>query len=480
MATVYVSSVDGNDADDGSTWALADATLAASLTAAGNGGISYVDNAHSEAPGAAISLTGGTAASPTSALCATRSTGAPPTASASTGVVSTNGNAALTVSGYLFLQGLTLRAGSGSSQGNASVIFGNTLSAAGFWCRLRSGRVEINSTSGTPRIQVGASNTNFDDRLIEWIDVAVKFGATAQGIATLADLLWRGGSVDAAGAVPTALFRGSTSALASARVVVEDVDLSALGTGTALVDVATSGATHFVFRRCKLGASVAITTGTHPGPGGPTIELINCDSGDTNYRYYRATYRGVEQHETTIVRSGGASDGTTTVSRKIVTSANTSAVSPYESPTIEYWNETTGSSVTLTVPILTDNVTLTDAEAWLEVDHLGTSGVPLGVLVTDRVSDPPFGTPANQTTDGTSSWTTTGLGTPVKQSLSVSVTPQEKGLIRVRVIVAKASTTVYYDPKVLATSGRQYQGAAAYMNEGASGGGTAAIFVVGD
>ena len=35
MADIYLSSVDGSDSDDGSTWALAKATLAAALTAAG-------------------------------------------------------------------------------------------------------------------------------------------------------------------------------------------------------------------------------------------------------------------------------------------------------------------------------------------------------------------------------------------------------------------------------------------------------------
>jgi hypothetical protein len=42
-----------------------------------------------------------------------------------------------------------------------------------------------------------------------------------------------------------------------------------------------------------------------------------------------------------------------------------------------------------------------------------------------------------------------------------------------QVCIAKASTTVYYDPKALATSARQYQSTAGYVNEGeaaASGG----------
>ena len=109
------------------------------------------------------------------------------------------------------------------------------------------------------------------------------------------------------------------------------------------------------------------------------------------------------------------------------------------------WNDAIGSSKTVTVYTVTDNVTLTDAEAWVEVEYLGTSGFPLGNFSDDRVADLVFGTPANQTSDS-STWTTTGLATPVKQALAVSFTPQEKGWFRVRVMVAKASLTVYYDP----------------------------------
>jgi hypothetical protein len=112
---------------------------------------------------------------------------------------------------------------------------------------------------------------------------------------------------------------------------------------------------------------------------------------------------------------------------------------------IEKWNETTGSSITVTIETVTDNVTLTDAEAWIEVEYLGTSGFPLGIWTSDRIANATLGTPANQTSSS-ETWTTTGLATPVKQKLAVSFTPQEKGLIRARVAVAKASTTMYYDP----------------------------------
>ena len=98
-----------------------------------------------------------------------------------------------------------------------------------------------------------------------------------------------------------------------------------------------------------------------------------------------------------------------------------------------------GSGVTVTIPVVTDGVTLKDNEAWVEVEYLGTSGLPLGSFASDAAPDV-LDSGTNQTTDATSSWTTTGLGSPVKQSLATTFTPQEKGLVRARVCLAKAST----------------------------------------
>ena len=119
------------------------------------------------------------------------------------------------------------------------------------------------------------------------------------------------------------------------------------------------------------------------------------------------------------------------------------------SPEIVVWNDTTGAAKTVTVEIVTDGVTLTDGECWLEVMYLGTSGVPLGTLIRDAKADV-LASAANQTSSS-ETWTTTGLTTPIKQKLSVTFTPQEKGFFIARVVLAKPSTTVYVDPKLTVT-----------------------------
>ncbi len=364
----------------------------------------------------------------------------------------------MTFGGKAYSYGVTY-----SGAGNAT---SQTFSASGASVSWHIDTASLIATSGTATRLVIGINAARPVRS-DWTNVILKFGAATNAVGLRGGLKWVGGSIAAAGSIPTYLFEG-LGASDAALAIIEGVDLSALVSGSALVGIAgTSNSGDYLFLNCKLGSSVAILNGTIGAHGGPRIRLINCDSADTQYRFAQALYEGIETSETGVVRTGGATDGTTPVSRKIVTTAGASIHWPYESLPIEFWNETLGS-ITLTVPVLTDNITLTDAEAWLEVEYLGTSGFPLGVFVSDRVSDPIFGTPANQTTDGASTWAS-APGTPVKQLLSVTFTPQEKGLIRARVMVARASTTIYYDPKIAPATGRQYQAAAGFINEGPSG-----------
>lgn len=113
MATIYLRSTDGNDADNGSTWALAKATLAAAITAAGAGGTVYMSQAHAES-GSTITLDGGTAASPTVVLCVNDGA-APPTALATTGSIATTTSGAITINGFLYIYGVVFNLGSGAT-----------------------------------------------------------------------------------------------------------------------------------------------------------------------------------------------------------------------------------------------------------------------------------------------------------------------------------------------------------------------------
>ena len=446
MATIYLRSTDGNNADNGSTWALAKATLAAALTAAGAGGTVYMSQAHAETQAIHMTLTSpGTAGSPVRVICC--NDGAePPTATATTGSVSTTTGRNITFSGVAYYYGVGFSAGSGLA--SAQIYFTN---GAALWLRFDTCRLALGGTSGG-RFYVGETGST-RETLIEFVETILKFSMTPQGIIASCPFVWRGGSVDPTGTIPTELFK-ENAAGNIAFVQLEGVDLSALGSGKTLVaQPSTSNGGFFRFTNCKLHASVAISSGTIAGQGGAVIDLVNCDSGDTNYKYSKKVYQGDITQETTIKRTGGASDGVTGFSRKFVSTANAKFYAPLVGPWFKFWHSTL-SSITVAIEIVTDNVTLTDAEAWVEVLHQGTSGYPLGVFENDRTADI-LATGANQTSSS-ETWTTTGLTTPVKQTLSKAVTPAEIGWVYARVVLAKSSTTLYACPKILGTSTYQY------------------------
>ncbi|NIT14586.1 MAG: hypothetical protein GTN99_10200 [Candidatus Dadabacteria bacterium] len=228
--------------------------------------------------------------------------------------------------------------------------------------------------------------------------------------------------------------------------------MSGMGTSTNILNTTGGAGNHLIMRNSKLPASWAGSfTSAAPTSPGTEILINNVDSGDTNYKLYRETIYGTIVDETTIVKDSGASDGTTQLSWKMDGGSNPEwNFFTLITPEIVKWNETTGSSITVTVDFIHDSLTaLQDDEIWLEVQYLGTSGFPLSVFVDDAASDY-LATPANQTASS-STWTTTGLTNPNEQELSVSFTPQEKGFIHAKVHLAKASYTVYVDPELSIT-----------------------------
>ena len=173
------------------------------------------------------------------------------------------------------------------------------------------------------------------------------------------------------------------------------------------------------------------------------VNVIRCDSGATNYRTERYQYQGTLTTETTIVRTGGASDGTTPVSWKIVTTANPEWQMPFEAFPISIWNEDTGSPITVTVEgvWLGGAVPLTD-EIWMDVEYLSNASYPIGSFATTTKAD--ILASGVNTTASSQIWS--GGTTPFK--MVATITPQMKGPINVTVKVAKISSTFFVDPKI--------------------------------
>ncbi len=446
MATVYLSSVDGNDGTTPSvSWWNGNqatyATLAAAITAAGNGGLVYVAHNHAETSASVYTLAGpAAAANIVSVVCVTRTTGATADTATVTCTSTTASAVLFTFNGCGYCEGVSF-IGGGSTASQSISFFS---SALGYWRFKGTGtaKFKLVGTGGAGTITCGTTGAGERDQLLEFNGMNVEFSATGQKILVRCPFLWEGGTL--LGSAITNLF-GDASTATGCWATVRGVDLSIMGASKALVVASAANWTNYLIERCRTGATPSATTGTVNSHGANIVRMVNCASGATNYTSTDVTYQGTVTSEATIVRSGGASDGTTPISYKAVTTSAAKFVSPLVLPLIPVWNEST-SSLTVTVEIVNDGTTLKDDEIWLECNYLGSSSYPLASVASDAKAT--FQTTAADQTSSSVTWTTTGLGSPVKQKLSATFTPGMKGLIQCRVCVAKASQTVYVCPEV--------------------------------
>lgn len=438
---LYVNSVDGSDADDGLTWATAKATVEGALAIDAAGDTIYVSDNHAETAAAAKTWTLPT--TPGERILCADDAAEPPTALATTCTVTTTGNNAVTIpGGFAYIYGITFNSGTGASGASDLIIAGSTVAVGMVFDTCVFNNVST-STSAPMFIGQNGAGTN-DDVLVEFRNCDISFGNVSQEITMrngrfhFIDLALTGATA------PGTLFQNTSSS--DSQVFVESSDLSGLAF-TNLVNVSGAATSNYLIRNSKLPTSIVVATGTFAGPGDAVVRLHNCDSADTNYRFAEHKFEGSVVNETTIVRTGGASDGTTPISWKMDANGTTQASGfwhPLESPEIVQWNETTGSAKTITVEFITDSVAnINDDQVWLETDCLATSGFPQGTRGTDRKAD--ILAAAAAQTDSTATWTTTGLTNPNTQKLDVTCTPAEKGYIHARVYVS-GPLVVYADP----------------------------------
>jgi hypothetical protein len=346
--------------------------------------------------------------------------------------------------GSFYAYGIAFQAGSGAGNSQLTVC-----DQSGNRQVFESCKLAIVSTGTAGGIRLGQAGIP-GIASAELIGCTIEFGGVAQNLFVCGRAEIRGGGASSGGAAPNNFSSPSHSAGETFHLLVDGFDFSNWGSSLNLV---LGGAViqpgQAVFRNCKLPASwTGLLVSTPFTAAGFRAEMWNCSASDTNYAMRVQDAAGSIRDETTIYRTSGASDGDTTISWKMESSANASYPAvPLRSPEIFVPNTAVGSSQTLTVEIAQDGTTtaLDNDEIWLEVEYLGTTNFPLALFADDAAADV-IATPAAQT-DSTESWT--GLsGTEKRQKLSLSVTPQEKGVFIARVCLAKASTTVYVCPKV--------------------------------
>lgn len=438
MTNLYVRSTDGNDADSGLTWALSKALLsgAAGIDAAGDK--VYVSQAHAQSSATGTHVWAGTNSNPVWVIGA-NDAAEPPTSPSTAPTITITGTT-FTWQGGAYTEGINFVFTSASS---FAIAFNDT---TGFKQTFRNCSFFYDGAGGGTTISFGAagiSSSNSTDLL----NCTFRFSATGNRLGAAREVNIRGGSWAAGGVAPPGVFSLS-SGFRPAMLTVEGFDFSALPAATNLVQAINEGGSRAVFRNCRLPAS---WSGSLVAAGqinlGSVVEMHNCDSADTTYRMWIERFEGSVRSETTVVRTGGASDGTTPQSWRMASSANVAYPNlVLTSPEIAKLNVTPGTPVTLTLEIVTDNVTLNDDQCWIDVQYLGTSGFPRSLFANDAPAN--VLTTAVAQTTSTETWTTTGLTTPVRQKLSVTFTPQEAGFMHVTVKLARASTTVFVDHKI--------------------------------
>jgi hypothetical protein len=244
------------------------------------------------------------------------------------------------------------------------------------------------------------------------------------------------------GTAPTTLLEYATN-VANGSAVFTGVDLS-LVSGT-LVDPGNYAGSVLTFSRCRLHSSVTPVAGYAPYHHAPiTLEL--CDYGVANYKLYSTDHQGYVQQETTIIRSGGASDGVTPISWKMATNTYAHFLGPLATPWVATWVDSVGDGLTVQMEALLDaNSSLLDREVWMETVVMATSGTPMGSFARTNTLGVFSGT--NVATSA-AEWVTTGLTNPFKHKFTQIVTPMIKGLVTARICVAKDKLNLYVDPKI--------------------------------
>jgi len=237
------------------------------------------------------------------------------------------------------------------------------------------------------------------------------------------------------------------------RSTISGVDLTEVGVTGYLLGKVSGCRVDVVFRNCKIPAFT--TGGLYTGTLAPgdRVEMHNCDSADTNYRLWIADYLGVISSNTSIYNDAGVDDGSAQgFSWEMVSTAN--AEFPHQalvSPEIVKWNETVTGTLTATVEIVHNSQgsgtggALLNSEIWLEVMCMDPGGTPVGKWQSDRCGNLNLNSDAADQASSSAAWTGDSAGWDT-QKLVVSFTPKEKGYVHARVVLAKASATVYIDP----------------------------------
>jgi hypothetical protein len=436
MATYFVRSGAGG-ANDGSSWANAFTSLVTAVAAPRTAGDTfYVADDHLEQTASLTLAPAGTYTSPQIILCVTN--GSTPTAAdivdaygglTTCAILQSTTTTNLTINGVAHWQGIKFIGGASGASGG-QISFGGSGKSTFENCSFQI------VPTGTTSIRPAASTVT---RTV-WKRCSVKLAANTQSIGSGGGQFdWFGGKLET-GSLTNSNGLFTTSALRVEGVDFTEITLAnyELGTGYQL-------AFDQILRGCALSSNTASVKVYEGAPNGDCSEITLAHTHNSgNYNHEKWMYVGKQQIETTIIRTGGSSDGTQGVAWKITTTANCKFHRPFKSLPIVGFHDAEDSAITVTVEgVWTGGVLPKNDEIWMEVQYFGDGTTPLFSTASDGKA-----TVLTTSADQTTSSETWGGGT-TKFKLECTFTPAQKGEFAAHIYVGAASATVYIDPMVI-------------------------------
>lgn len=431
MAVWYVySGATGSGVGD--NWTNAKTTLGAAATASGAGDSIYVANDHAESTAGAVTITfPGTAAAPSYVYCVNRAGSVPPVAAdlATTATVSIgSNNNPILINGHCMIYGVIFQ-GATINGSNAHV---GVAATQGNKQRFINCGFTIRTTNTGSFFLIGGTSSTGE---AVFINCTITFYSTY--VLMNGKAHFRNTSFVWSNSLSTYLLQVRTAGYAF-MAIFEGCDLSNFSNTLINGASTNSGGTYCLVNECKLHASLVPLANTTTAAA-PYVDIVRSDSGNTNYVMKRIHHMGTFGIDSTVYRTGGASDGVTPHSWKIIGNTNTNIGLPFECPPLRIWNDTVAGTITLTIYAVGSSVPYNDefiVEAWV----MENSSYPVSTKVTSEMTL--LDTHAALTTDSGSTWN--GFST-APFSVALTLSPRQKGYINVYIRCAK-NATFYVDP----------------------------------
>lgn len=451
MTVRFVSAVDGNNANGGTSWADAKQTVAGALAISAAGDFIKVDSAGTFTATAAITWTPPAGAIAIVSVNRAGSDAWLAGATEAVGAASNNFIVANAAAAAIFLYGMTLQ---GGTNNNAAcvIVLGNpgavSMSLDAWSCTF-----ELPSASASTTITFGNSAGGTRVLRSTYRDCTFKcsgsragtFIRAATGIFELINP-----TISLTGGTKPAILFNQSSTSEHATLVIRDGDLSGYAVSSgALFDVSTFVTMNVTMKNLKTSATPTLTTGAWPAASMGNILQRNVDSGNTLYVFQYNNAYGTLTESISIYAANGALFNAAGSSWQVVTTAVASESFPFMLPILRRWNSVT-TSQTVIVEFDKDGATnLTDRDLWMDLSYPASASFPnYSNDKSARNANPFIGTAADQPASSVS-WTGTGgFAAENKQKLNVTFTAAAAGLIEAHISIAKASTTLYIDPKL--------------------------------